>query len=289
MAHLWESLVLGGVDSPRILVLKNNLCPNSFFTKNLDGWTMVTAINGDELFERVDSDNAYGQHMAKLSYTNNTVYITFTYDFGDSIEDKVFLLVFDAKNSSDFTIEFNGDTEFVTHNFDSTTEMKRFYVIGTATDQTSNTIDVRIYGNRPDMANTDAELFIDNVYFCEVFQDYTLPQPHDSGKLIFQKLKIGENTLITRKNKEFRVRWQPNYLADYSYLDVGVEEQREQIAKSELVFCIPHLDLDWGFLGRWMPMEFLRSYPFNEYVGHKGIISIQGNEYFKKKPYLKVE
>ncbi len=288
MAHDWESLVLGGVDIPRILVLKNNNCPNSFFTKNLDGWTMVASLSGDELFERVDSENAYGQYMAKLSYTNNTVHITFTHDYGESIEDKIFLLVFDAKSLSNFTVEFNGDTEFVTYNFSASTEMKRFFVIGTATGQTSTTIDVRIYGNRPDLANTDGELFIDNVYFCEVFKDYEMPQPHDSGKLIFEKLKIGENVLVTHYNKEFRVRWKPIYVCEYYHLDVEFEEQREQIAKSELVFCIPHIDVHWGFVGRWMPMEFLRSYPFNQYTGHKGIVSIQSDEYFKQKPYLKV-
>lgn len=288
MAHPWESLVLGGVDTPRILVLKNNDCPNPFFTKNLDDWTMVAGISGDELFERVDSVNAYGQYMAKLSYTNNTVHITFTHDYETSIEDKIFLLSFDAKSLSNFTVEFNGDTEFVTHNFSASAEMKRFFVIGTATGQTSDTVDVRIYGNRPDLSNTDGELFIDNVYFSEIFKDYSFPQPQDSGKLIFNKLKLGENNLITYKQNEFRVRWQPIYIGEYYQLTAEYEEQREQIAKSELLFCIPHIDVDWGFIGRWMPSEFLRSYPFNQYTGHRGIISIQSVEYFKQKPYLKV-
>lgn len=290
MAHVWEQLVLGGVDAPRILILENNLCTNQFFTKGITGWTLVTDSNNDELFERVLNDNASGQYMGHITYTNNKGYVECTYDFGESIEDKIFFFCVDIiSENEDFTLALFGDTEFGITHFDSSLEKKRCFVIATATAQTSETLSIRIYGTRSEPGDPlNADLYFDNIYFSEVIQDITMPQPNDAGKMVFEKEMIGDNILTSHKHSEFRVRWVPNYLCEYFYLTKEYEEYREQIAKSEILFIIPHLDLHWGFLGRWMPLQFIRSYLFNEYDGHSGTMAFAGNENFIKKPQMKV-
>ena len=290
MAHIWDQLVLGGVDQPQIILLYNNFCSNPFFTKNLDGWVLVVDTPDSETFDRVEHSLAYGQYMGNIVYTSNRGWVELENDdyASETIQDKTFFFCVDVISDEDFTIEFIGDSAFGTTNFDETGgEVKKCFVIATATGQFSESIKVRLYATTKTGGTMDADMHFDNVYFTEVYKDYTMPQPHDAGKILFEKIKVGENVLITHRRKEFRVRWKPNYLSEYAYLSKDNEEKREIIAKSELVFCIPHIDVDWGFLGKWKHTEFIRDYPFNEYSGHIGVIAIEGNEYFLKKPDLK--
>lgn len=294
MAHVWDQLILGGTDKPRILSIDNNLCSNPFFTKNTSGWTFVPIGFSEpvDVFTRSVHPEANGEFMGRIKYTTGKGYAEYTYDFGDSIEDKIFFIMVDVISAcvEGFTISLFGDTEFSIHHFnDPVTDIRKFFIIATATAQTSETIQLRIYGTRSEPGDLlDADLYFDNVYLGEVIHDIEMPQPHDSGKILFEKLMIGENTLLTNKHNQFRVKWKPNYLCEYIHLTKEFEEYREIISKANFLFCIPHLDVEWGFVCKWMPNYFLRSYVFNEYVGHSGVIELEGNEYLIRKPNLKV-
>ena len=285
MSHIWEQLVLGGVGAPRILILRDNWCTNPMFTKDNSNW--VLTVGGIEVtLPLIDNANSYGIQMANILYTADNGYADFTYDYGESIADKIFFFCVNIISDYDFTLELVGSSAFGLVNFDATSVVKKCFVIATATDQTGNSITLRIHGSRKEPGDPiDANLLFDNIYFSEVLYDITLPQPHDSGKLIFNKGKVGENTMASNLNKEFRVRWVPLYESEYFYISLDDETNRQLIAEAPKLFCIPHTDLHWGFLSRWNG-DFSRDYSFGEYVGHKGNVSIQGEEYFINKPNL---
>lgn len=270
MAHPWENLVVSGVDSPRILLVSDNFCSNPFLTLNSDGYTVSGAV-----ITRAEDFSAYYEYMLSVNTNNiNTDYVEYSYDYGSSVANKTFLIALNVFAQGEFKLVFKGDIEFGEVLFDSQIYKKAF-IVATATGVTGNTISFRIYGAR--------DMKFDNVYFAEVLYDLEMPQPHNAGELLFEKDADGIGELWSGKKKEYNVKWIPNYSANYFYLSEENEQFRQLISEYENVFCIPHLDYNWGFLGKWMKDEFERNYVFGEYVGHSGELSIKGQEYLNQE------
>ena len=93
--------VFGGIDTPRALIISQNFCTNSFFTKNLDGWT-----NGGGSITREENINAYYQWMCKCQFTSGSDYVEYQYDYGSSIADKTFLFAINSLGGFSFDMGF---------------------------------------------------------------------------------------------------------------------------------------------------------------------------------------
>jgi hypothetical protein len=265
----WNQLVVGGIDKPRILLLDENFCENPLFTKNLDGWTVSGAT-----IERLEDASAYIQYMCEVTFGGLTNYVEYVYDLGNSISNRKFMVALNVVSASDYTLVFAGDIEFGSTVITGPKQGKSF-IVGTATGVTGTTVSFRIYGN--------GSLKFDNIYFSEVFEDIEMPQPHDSGKLMFDKELAGNGKLWTGKSKEYNAKWVPSYKSEYFYLAENYEIYRQKISEAENLFVIPHMDYDYGFLGKWNEKEFERSYSFQQYDGHAGILSIKGIEFVNQQ------
>jgi len=288
MSHPWEQLVLGGVDTPRFLVLnETNFCNNRFFSTNVISW--VNHISGVSSMVRTEHTKAYGQYMLNLQIESGNGYIEYVYDYGSSIADKIFLFsisVLNLINLSKITLEIAGSSVIISADYDLNYNIiEKCFIVGNSVGQTGNEIKFRIYGVEKEPGDPgDANIFFDNIMMYEVINDYSFNQPHDSGELIFNKDIIGESTLLTGMKKEYNVKWIPNYICTYEYLNNLHEQYRQELSECPLVFCLPHKDANFGFLGKWGVNEFIRSYSFNRFFGHFGIINIIGCEYFINKP-----
>lgn len=282
--HPWSNYVLGGVDKPRILLLSDNFCANQYLNNDIPDtgdWQESFA----SILTRAANANAYGEYMARINYTSDLEYAYYTYNYDSAIANKRFLLVFDAISSVAFKATFYGSSEFGSTNFNALENKTRCMIIADAISQTGNNISIRIYGTQ---STGNADLYFDNIMLYEVTNDYTFDQPHDSGKLIFVKDKTGDNELWNGKKQEYNVKWIPNFICNYEIINYLNEMYRQDISEADNVFCIPHKDVNWGFVGRWNEDNFTRDYAFSKYFGHRGIIDIISNEYFKNKPIKQV-
>ncbi len=271
MAHPWENLVVSGVDKPRFLLVTDNFCNNPLFTRNLDGWVGSDGAT----FSRVEDFSAYREWMCEVDLVSDADYIEFTYNYGSAVQGKTFLFALNIVTSSEFTLKFYHSLEFGDELFDSQTYKKAFIVATAPNDGgTATTITIRIYGS---------SFKFDNVYFAEVEYDLEMPQPNDSGEVLFEKEYDGIGELWTGKTKEYNTKWIPNYSANYFYLSEQNEQYRQRISEHVNVFCIPHIDYVYGFLGKWMKNDYERNYLFGEYDGHSGGIFIKGQEYVNQE------
>ena len=271
MAHAWENLVVSGVDKPRILVLGENLCINPFFTNNLDGYDVSGAT-----IDRSEDFESYRQYMCNCDFGSGSDYVEYTFDYGEVVQGKTFLLALIVLSQGEFTLKFYHSTEFGDELFESQLYKKAF-IVATAPDDggTATTISFRVYG--------DSNVKFDNVYFSEVLYDLEMPQPNDSGQVLFSKDTDGKGELWTGYTKEYNVKWIPNYSASYFAIAEAYEEYRQLISEAEMLFCIPHMDFAYGFLGKWMDDNFERNYIFGQYVGHSGVLAIKGQEYVNQE------
>lgn len=271
MAHPWENLVVSGVDKPRFLLVTDNFCNNPLFSSNLDGWSG----SGGATLTRIEDFSAYRQWMCQADFAADTDYVEFTYDYGSVVQGKTFLFALNIVSSNEFTLKFYHSSEFGDELFDSQIYKKAF-IVATAPDDggTATTITIRIYGT---------SVNFDNVYFAEVEYDLEMPQPHDSGEILFEKENDGSGELWTGKIKEYNTKWIPNYNCEYFYLSEQNEQYRQRISEHSNVFCVPHIDFMYGFLGKWMKDEYVRDYNFRQYDGHSGGIYIKGQEYLNQE------
>lgn len=292
--HPWNDLVLGGLDRPRFLVIDQNFCSNPFFDVNTTGWTFQTTAGagvGSNLSRYFHSSAFSRNYLGRLELIGTLSNAYYQYNAEANLQFRTFMARFRARVgegeasreivcdmvSSDETLDGSETT------FTVTDEMQDFFLIGTAIlsgDAPEYYIRLRIFG--ADHV-TSGVLYFDNVYFTEVFNDIVLPQPNNSS-LNFNKIIYGTNKLWVGKEQEFSKRWQPVYHAFYQdHLIGGYEVYRQKLSQAENLFCMPHQDVDWGFVGIWSG-DLHRQYAWDRFIAHKGEVNIKGMEYVISQP-----
>lgn len=274
MAHIWDDLVLGGLDIPKVFIVSDNLCSNPYFDLNSTGWTGAS-------LSRVLNSDAYNDYMGRIYYTSTLTYVEYQYDFGASIANKIFLLAFRVKTGVTFKVTFVGSSGFVDETISASSTIKRVVVQGTASGQTGNIIKIRIYGTN---VSGDGDLYFDDVKLMEVYNTYTFSQPQTSS-LKFIRDNTGQNELENGMIQEFNIRFRPVYEAWWDYMSSAYETFRQRITANNL-FCMPHQDVGWGFFCKWNG-DLERQYSFDKFFGHKSGLMLNGTELIYELPEYK--
>lgn len=301
MAHAWDNLVLGGIDKPRLLLCSDNWLSNQFFNgTNLDGWTKY-GTNGTLAI--VSDDEAYGSNV--LHYYQETSgepapdaeppidstlndYILRSFDVltltGATNFGKKFLLSLRIKTTEDteIIITDNGSYSLSTTVINTENKFIDMFIATGEISVATSVIQVKIRTlNQPDGVN----IKIDNVFFSIINNDFVFKQPNQS-KLVFEENIIGSNELWSGKVQKFDRKWKPIFLALWEYLGAGWENYRQLAYQSPNIYCIPHRDVKWGFLGA-MVGDFERQYSFDRFFGHKSAVEIAGLQYICELPSVK--
>lgn len=286
MAHDWDGLVLGGLDKPRLLLCNENWDTNPFFSDGAVGDWVKTGANGT--LEVVADDNAYGSNV--LHYYDAAVsaagdYITLEFDTltitGASNFGKKFIVSLRIKTGelSEVTIQ-DGAAYSISVDVNPEDDFQKIFLVTESLSSTENVIQIVI--NTQNQTD-DFDIKIDNIFFTEVTQDLIFKQPNDS-KLVFEENMIGSNELWTGKVQKFDRKFRPIFLAEWEYIGAGWEYYRQLAYQASLIFCIPHREVNWGFLGI-MNGDFERQYSFKRFFGHKGGVEVMGVEYLYELPY----
>lgn len=273
----WDLYVLGGIDVPRFLIGDVNFCSNPYFNTGITGWSESSG----GIFSRDNIQlDALGEYMGKIEYTLDEQYVEYSYDMGVSVTGRKFFLILRSKSISDWKVAFYGNSEFGSTNFAHSNDINTYVAIVDASTQTGTTIKIRIYGTQ---SNVDsAELYFDDVYFSEIFNDMEMPQPQVSYMPV-EKIQFGENYLWNGNIQQFSKRFRPGYFANWEYLIPEYEVYRQKIAAAQIVVCIPHKDISFGFRCIWNK-DFSRKYFHNRFLGHSGIISLKGTQFITSMP-----
>jgi hypothetical protein len=279
MSHPWKADVLGGVGAPRILEIDSNWITDVYFQEGLGNWSQSTP----NILTRIKMSSAYVEFMGNISYVSDQEYIYRTYNYGSSIADKTFIFTLRIQSDYQYKISFYGSSEFGATVFSASTSTSRKTLIITATGQTGNNIQIRIHGST---ITGSAMLYFDDAYFTEVLADYTFSQPQDSfmkfeNRFIANELWTGAKQCIGDKRL-------PVFYAKWDYFDDTYESNRQLISEAERLFCVPHNDASFGFLGVWNK-EFFRGYALDRFFGHDAIITITGEKYLLEQPAEIVE
>lgn len=280
MAHAWDSLVLGGTGVPRILGVDQNYCDNSYFDENTTGWGEYGTPG---FFSREVNSDAMGEYMGKLSAPITEKYAYYSWDTGAAVNGRVFMASIRIKTDAESGLSVKvalydaSDNEIGSETVTIDTSPVKVTVVKTAFGVTGNYVILRIYGTNGNI------VYFDDLYLTEVFGDYSFPQPTASTKLLFEKVQHGKNELLLGRIQEFGKMWRPSFYCGYEHIPTAIEIYRQEISEYTALFCIPHRDVSWGFLGIW-DENFERSYSFNKFFGHRGVIKIKGIELFTHKP-----
>lgn len=275
MAHAWESLILGGVDQPRILEITNNFCTNPYANTGTTGY--VKGTNGTMTTE--SSSEAIGEYVIKLVFAGGgDAYIDWTHNFGSSITNKKFLGIVRIKSKFDCKIQLIGSSLISEYAITASDYVRTFSVIAEAIGQTGNNITLRIIGT------ADVNLTFDNIYLAQINNDITFPQPNESF-MVFEKDVLGEQRMWNGKIQQFNFKYIPNFYCDWQVLGAGYEYQRQQISLNKILFCMPHKDVNWGFIGIFSE-DFERKYSFDKFFGHNSSLAIKGIEYIYELPSI---
>ena len=305
--HPWFDLVIGGVSVPRILSVGDNLCANPRFNVDTTGWIFGAGLN---VSNRVVDSKAYTEYMGSLVHLDDANTYTpversafYNVDYGSSILGKKFLISFRVHGNVDgwdgaklrvymgeyqvgyeyldgYAGEANKIGELDKFAIQSMIKTRRCAVVTSAVDVDVNIIGVQFSGSETGAAglkDLDNEIYIDDIYICEVLEDYEFVQPQ-STHVLFNKFTDGSLQLFDGKVKEFNKRWLPNYIAAFGFLDSDNESYRQAIAEAENLFVFPHNDFNWGFFAKW-DNDFKRAYPWERFFGHVGDIVLKGDEY----------
>ncbi len=273
----WDEFVIGGIGVPRFLLVDVNFCTNAYFNTDITGWT---ESSGGIFTRDATQQNALGEYMGKIEYTNDYEYVEYEYDMGTSITSKKFVLIFRAKSIADFNVAFYGSSEFGVTPLAHSNDINTYAVVGTATGQTGTVIKIRIYGTT--VITESAELYFDDVFLSEAFNDFEMEQPQTS-LLPAERITFGENFLWNGNIQQFNRRWRPGYFASWEYIDIEHEIYRQKIAAGQSVVCFPHNDVAFGFRAVW-DKDFERRYFRGRFLGHAGIISLKGTQFITSLP-----
>lgn len=290
MAHDWDDLILGGLDKPRMLLCTDNWDTNPYFNDNFSNWTKVGS-NGT--LELLNSTTAYGNsvlnyYSATVSASDDYIYTEYSVfaKLATTVGTKKF--IFSARIKTDELMELIiTDNSSYTKTIEIEPTNGDFIKIYTITDittaSTSNVIQVRLKTkNTPG----DFSIQMDNVFFSQVTSDIVLNQPNDS-KLVFKEFVLGRNELWSGKIQRFNRKWKPIFVAKWEYIIAEDEQNRQLIYQAQNIFCIPHQDVYWGFIGI-MDGDLERQYSFSRFFGHTGDLEIIGTEYLMELPYAKI-
>jgi len=280
-SHPWENDVLGGVGVPRILTCSQNKCTNPYFDQDETGWTESGGLAG-----RVANDDGWSGYMYEVDEGEQGDYVQFSWNTGAAIAGRTFVAGVRVKgnwaSTNEVAMSLRGTGEFGTKDMVLQEDtLNRNILIATSGASQGNSLVLRLSGFSD--ADTSLKYWFDNVFMCEVFGDYSFTQPNELSRLRFQKIVRGNNEIISGHIQEFNKYWRPHYYASWKYLDDVIEAFRQEISEEEILFCMPHTDVNWGFFGIW-DGDFLRQYSFNKFFGHKGIVAIKGIEMLKEKP-----
>jgi hypothetical protein len=284
----WSDLVLGGVDIPRIMTLDSmNYCNNPFFhngdTSEWSGlYNMQSEINSD----------AYSMYMGKIFYQGvSAIYSYIGINTSQTVKKRKF--IFSARIKSKFQYQIacvtdeNSSPEIQSVIVIQASEnVQRFVFICEIPDNiigNGNEIGFRVYGS----IGSQAELYIDQIFFSEIYQILDFPQPNKSY-LRFIRTVTGNSELWSGKTQDINKRWKPYFHAEYSFMNPENELKRQIISEADLLFCIPHKDSSWGFVGKW-DGDYDRRYSFDKFIGHTGVIPIIGAEYIMNSPTYKTD
>jgi hypothetical protein len=299
-----------------LLICENNWCENPYFTDGFDHWDVSNAPSATI----VEDSDAYDMYMCHVTYTASNEPVDYKISLTQSALNRSFIVSLRVRSVyNTFKISFLsydeatdqyyqfGNWVFGTTNSNGTPE--RVTVAATVDQVKGDGKDLRMrifphyelpisqgqdipFGDEDPFGvgelwdPDDADIYFDDVYISEVTGDFTFPQPNES-KLTFEESIIGENKLWSGMVQKFNRRFSPLWEAEFDFLDVEYETYRQRLGESSAVFCMPHNDVGWGFLGYWKD-DYVREYPFGRFMGHKGPIVIDGQEYFINKPEFKV-
>ncbi len=273
-SHPWISDVVGGVGPPRILEVNDNWITDIYFQEGLGNWSQSQG----GILTRVITTSAYLEYMGNISYSSDHEYVYMTYNYGSSITDKIFMFTFRVQSDQQFGVSFWGSTGFGVTIFAASANVSKKTVVVAATGQTGNSIQVRISGT---IGTGNANLYFDSAYFTEVLNDYTLPQPNES--FIKFKSDFVVNELWDGSSQNIGDKRLPIFYAKWDYFSDTYELNRQSISEAERLFCIPHDDANFGFLGVWNK-KFFRGYALDRFFGHMAVITIAGEGYLLAQP-----
>lgn len=275
--HPWLEKVIGGVYSPRFLLVGDNLCTNPRMAENTSGWTSNQSIS------RSSNLDAFSEYMLKLSWVTASVsYVQYRIELDSN--NKKFLVSFRIKTELD---TYDSKVEVVGANgqkigdyeIELTPNIKKVSFVTNSSSSSGDEIKLRIYGTKDGRSNVS--VYIDDVYISEVMGDYIMSQPNESYINWIQEYS-GKNEMADGKIQIFDKRWRPEYWCNFQYYEKQYEEYRQRVAEGKYrVFVFPNHDFYFGFFCYW-DGDYKRVPPFGRFFGHSGEMKLLGSEYFSR-------
>jgi len=290
MSHPWSNLVVGGIGSPRFLVLNDNLCTNSRFISNTTGWLSSDA---SLIFSRVADVDSYSDYCGRMFWTHSIKeYVYFNVGDVGSFNNKTKVLVnlrikekfYEATNSSrPIKIGlFYGGIELSSREILIDGRMKNISILFEGFTYDDNLISdtdlhLRIFTGIDFV--TVGDIRFDNVTIALVKEDYQFDLPQDIY-IDNEKEVTGSHELYDGKNVEYNKEWRPTFYAVWDLFTKAKETNRQRIAEASRVFVIPHIDFLWGFFAKWNDTFSVR-YFNKRFLGHYSEITLIGDELLK--------
>ena len=298
MPHPWIDLVVGGVSNPRFLCCSSELCSNTSFESNMNGWEH-TAVGAD-IVRTVDPTTQFGNYSALISaYSGASYYAYYNYAYGSSLAEKHIMVCFFAKGSTTSTkikvelktvqtvvsltaVGARTNPTVFTLNADTWT----FIFVEGIVPVGNTSTDVRLYlwpcdpttdpyGSPPVVYTVS----IDKVTMRITELDYTLDVPH-AMKHGFKKIKKTEVIRLDGEKRESILGHRHTCSLEYELLDATDEAIRRQLKNFNNLFFFPHNDVNWGYFALIGDID--SDYFHDKYVGHSGEIELESCLVFRE-------
>lgn len=283
--HPNASLVVGGIEEPRFLIVGDELSPNVSFEDD------ITGFSGSATFSQYsDTSTPHGDYSLKVEDDSAAVqqYIEIAIDTGAPIADKRFIVYGFVRNDSDegqraLWCVYQGlsGTHEKTYMADLNWRRLIVHEVVVPSDATGNTLTYRIYPTAASegVAGVGA-IRIDDFHCRQVLDEFILPVP-DSGNCneTFIEIKQAEHQLANRSRKKYTMGFEYIYEAGYQRLTAAEEISRTQIARENRdIMFFPHKDSPNCYLCFWDD-EFDRSWAFGTgALGHEGQVFLRSQE-----------
>lgn len=290
----WFNNVLGGVERPAFYTIAGtNLCTNPLFDDGTTGWV---GEDSDIILERRNEEDAYKEYMLRIRYESESLFKYVKYDFDRSylLSGRYFIYSFRIKNhnsnSHEVLIKINGGNGYLTNFYSKlfTVEkgIKKISIVIKVPSDDSETTGLRfiLYPNKDSSVTNFNGVYIDNVQIYESTERMLFPEPNRDN-MEFEKYVQGQNQPVFSYLREFNKKYIPIYNCEYDYISREYQILRETLAHRGNLYCFPHSDYNWGFLGKF-DGGYDRNYFMNKYLGHSGAIVIRGNEFVIESPFI---
>jgi len=265
VSHAWESLVVGGVESPRFLCCEGDqYILNGDFEVDTTGWSAGT--------KTADSLTPFGDYVLYIAAAATP---QVTCSVGTTLAKRSFVVTFWARGAgATETIEI--DSEDLTFTGIESGEYKQFAIKKTFPSyrmSTSFTVKFK----------PSADLYIDRVRVYEVLYDINPMRAPNEEKYTYARELQSKTIMLDGEIKEYVLGWRFMGLMTYGLLEAEDEINRSRISEAAVLVLWPHTDATFVVTCRFSADRYIRNYFMKRFLGHAGPLPLVGVDLLDKK------